>query len=110
MDCFRVEIDYAAKKEFSDPSMQKVAERLRNIAPIHEKSKKAGVHRIECVTSATLSFNCSAILTLARLGQSTIRDTPIKSYNFHAIDPSDGKPYMTFIYRYRPKGASVGHG
>ena len=71
---------------------------------IHERSKKAGAHRVKLVTVLfphIINVSCD----LHRLGAATER-TAIKQVTVDYIDSLE-KPYAKFRFLYRPRGTSV---
>lgn len=83
---------------------------LPSQGPVHEKSKKAGTHIVGYVYIMSAISNDSIVFTCAMLQNrfgpiQHIRNIQVYSTKFRQIDPAD-KPYVTFLFRYRPLGPS----
>ena len=102
VDIFRVEYRGSMPQNYRADN----SESLDGHATVHEKTKKAGSHRIQCVLSGLrLLFDVSVAHSCSRLGTSV--QSSVKTAQVVHVDPVHDEPYARFTFRYRPTGLYV---
>ena len=99
VDCFRA--DESRRLTWGGaPSGRKL---LEHPEAIHERTKKAGAHRVQCVRLLLrmhLHTEC-----MYRLGEVHQTHTAAQRISVTYLDPPKDGPYLRFVFRYRPLGA-----
>lgn len=75
---------------------------IKDNVVFHEKTKKAGTHRVQYVF-LMLTWGSALKNTTYRLGDTVIKGKD-RIVDVRYIDSLSGIPYMTLVFRYRPKG------